>query len=199
MLLLLSLYVTLVFIDPPDPPQNLQVLQVGSSWATIKWLPPENVGPLPPLSFYEIVATPQLRMYYSEHDVTNSNDSIPVSRTSIELSQHQKSSLGDYNNSFAAYSLARGLNPNTTCIEFMCERITVRIDAKLTIFNLSGLIPALSYELAVHSLSNGANLISRPSAAVSITTKHSGEFFGYITMHQIHVQNYECACLIIRI
>ena len=109
----------------------------------------------------------------------NSDDSIPVSRTSsLEgQSRYQKSSLGDHNNSFATQSLARGFNPNTTCIEFMCERITVRIDARLTIFNLSGLVPALSYELAVHSLSNGTNLISRPSNAVSITTKHSGEFF----------------------
>ena len=144
----------------------------------MQWLPPENPGPLPPLSLYEIIATPHLAMYYyNDHDVidqSNSDDSIPVDpkqRTSNlqGQNQHQISFLDTANR-----SLARGFDPNSTCIEVVCERRSMRIDASFTMVNVSGLVPALSYELVVLALSNGTNLISRPSDAVSITTRHSG-------------------------
>ena len=89
--------------------------------------------------------------------------------------QHQKLFSDDHTSDFVNRSLARGFDTNTTCIEVMCERLTVRIDASFTMVNVSGLVPALSYELVVHALSNGTNLISRPSDAVPITTQHSGQ------------------------
>lgn len=128
----------------------------------MQWLPPENVGPLPPLSFYEIIATPRLD---SEHVVigqSKSDDSIPVSTSS------RTSSV------FANRSPAQGFDSNTTCIEVTCERVTTRIDATLTTLNLSGLVPALRYELVVHALSNGTSLISRPSDVISVVTQHFG-------------------------
>ena len=122
-------------------------------------------------------------MHYNDHDAidqSNSDDSIPIDtkqRTSSHegQNQHQKLFFEDHDNDFANRSLARGFDPNTTCIEVGCERLTVRIDASFTVVNVSGLVPALSYELVVHALSNGSNLISRPSDAVSITTQHSGK------------------------
>jgi hypothetical protein len=161
------------------------VLQVGARWATVQWLPPDDVGPLPPLSLYEIVATPHLAMYYSDEDdvfeKSNSDDSIPVGTRKWGTSspegehQHQKLFSDDHSNGFANRSLARGFDPNTTCIEVTCERRTVRVDASLTTVNVTGLVPALNYELVVHALSNGTNLVSGPSDAVSVTTQHYGQ------------------------
>lgn len=173
------------FSDPPDPPQSLQVLQVGARWATLEWLPPGNVGPLPPLSFYEIVATPHLVMYHDVINQSNSDDSIPVgtkrttSRPGLEgRNQHREFLFSDdhNNNAIANRSLSRGFDPNTTCIEVLCEVLTMRVDASSTVVNVTGLVPALEYELVVHALSSGTSLISRPSDAVSVTTKHSGKF-----------------------
>ena len=144
-------------------------------------VPPENVSrPLLPLSLYQIVATPLLDIVYyraSEHDIigqSNSDDSVPISSSRRmsrmeEQNQDQEFFLDD---KFA--NLSKGFDPNTTCVEVMCERILVRIDAKFTTFNLSGLIPALGYEVVIHSLSNGTNLISGPSDPVSVTTQHFG-------------------------
>ena len=172
------------FSDPPDPPQSLQVLQVGARWATLEWLPPGNVGPLPPLSFYEIVATPHLVMYHDVINQSNSDDSIPVgtkrttSRPGLEGRNQRQELLfsDDHSNAIGNRSLSRGFDPNTTCIEVLCEVLTMRVDASSTVVNVTGLVPALGYELVVHALSSGTSLISRPSDAVSVTTKHSGKF-----------------------
>ena len=160
------------------------MLQVGARWATVQWLPPDNVGPLPPLSLYEIVATPHLAMYYSNDDdddiieQSDSDDSIPVGTNKKGMSTpegQQKIFSDDHSNGFANRSLVQGVDPNTTCVEVMCERLTTRVDASLNVVNMSGLVPALRYDVVVHALSNGTNLISRPSRAVSITTQHSGQ------------------------
>ena len=176
------------FSDPPDPPQSLQVLEVGARWATLEWLPPGNVGPLPPLSFYEIVATPHLVMYHDVINQSNSDDSIPVgtkqttSRPGLEGRNQRQELLfsDDHSNAIGNRSLSRGFDPNTTCIEVLCEVLTMRVDASSTVVNVTGLVPALGYELVVHALSSGTSLISRPSDAVSITTKHSGKFYDII-------------------
>ena len=76
-----------------------------------------------------------------------------------------------HNNSIADLSVTRGFNPNTACVEVVCEPILIRIEASFTAFNLSGLIPALTYDLVIHSLSNGTNLISKASDAIPFTTQ----------------------------
>ena len=157
---MLPLFKLFVFLlDPPGPPQNLQVLEVGARWATMQWLPPDNVGPLPPLSFYKIVATPHLVMYYNDHDVidqSDSDDSVPVgtkqTTSSLGLegrNRHQELLLSDdHNNAFANRSLAWGFDPNTTCIEVMCEVLSERIDASFTVVNVSVPVSCPSNERA---------------------------------------------------
>ncbi|MCG8620774.1 MAG: hypothetical protein MJE68_02080 [Proteobacteria bacterium] len=159
------------------------MVQVGARWATLQWLPPDNVGPLPPLSLYKIVATPHLAMYYNndDDDVTeqsNSDDSIPTStnkKGTPTPEGHKKIFSDDHSSGFTNRSLVQGVDPNTTCVEVNCDRLTMTADASLTVVNVTGLVPALGYEVVVHALSNGTNLISRPSRAVSITTQHSGQ------------------------
>ena len=65
-------------------------------------------------------------------------------------------------------------DPNSTCVEVTCETITVDVEARFTEVNISGLVPAHVYDLTVQSLSNGTNLISRPSDAITVITQQHG-------------------------
>ena len=150
----------------------------------LQWLPPDNIDPLHPLSLYKVVATPHLAMYYNnddDDDVTghsDSDDSIPAGTSKKGTSTpegHQKVFSDDHSSGFAKRSLVQGVDPNTTCVEVECDRLTITVDASLTVVNMTGLVPALGYEVVVHALSNGTNLISRPSHAVFITTQPSGQ------------------------
>ena len=122
-------------------------------------------------------------MYYNsdDDDVTeqsNSDDSIPAGTSKKGTSTpkgNQKVFSDDHSSGFANRSLVQGVDPNTTCVEVKCDRLTMTVDASLTVVNVTGLVPALRYEVVVHALSNGTNLISGPSRAVSITTQHSGQ------------------------
>lgn len=156
----LSLY---THADPPHPPKNLQVLETGATWAALSWSPPDYVGPLTPLSMYEISASPHQRNHHSNTFIKQSNpdNSIP--------SNHPNDNSSDL-------SLSRGFDPNTTCVEVLCEVKTVRINSEFMQLNLTGLVPALSYNVVVRALSNGTRLISEESDNVIVTTKPDGEY-----------------------
>ena len=167
-----SPFTTCTHTDPPDPPQNVQVLQTGAMWADIEWLPPDYVGPLPPLSFYEITAEP----LYRNGTIIPQSDSEYSIPSHDSLEELEQAYLYDQNNGSLDLSFLRGFDPNTTCVEIICERIIVTVDAETTRFNLSGLIPAHSYNLIIRSLSNGTNLISDASDPITITTKPYGKY-----------------------
>ena len=122
-------------------------------------------------------------MYYNndDDDVTgqsDSDDSIPAGTSKKGTSTpegNQKVFSDDHSSGFANRSLVQGVDPNTTCVEVKCDRLIMTVDASLTVVNVTGLVPALGYEVVVHALSNGTNLISGPSRAVSITTQRSGQ------------------------
>ena len=135
---------------------------------TVQWLPPDNVGPLPPLSFYEVVATPLL--------MSNSNDEVDEQSNSDNSNPVTPGTRITSSYTFDNKSLAQGFDPNTTCVEISCKQISMRTTASFTTYNLSGLIPAFNHKVVVHALSNGTNLRSSASDAVYITTKDSGKF-----------------------
>ena len=142
------------------------MLETGSSWATVEWVPPINIGPLPPLSMYRIIATPLQKSPNSSFV----NELITRIADLEARNQRQDEFTNRLNQTF------RGFDPNSTCVEFTCRTVTVYVEARFTEVNVTGLVPAHVYDLVIQSLSNGSNLISEPSDAISLITQPHGVY-----------------------
>ena len=108
---------------------------------------------------YRITATP--------HQNSPNGDSVNELITTI-------TNLDARNHTLDIYQTFRGFDPNSTCVEVICETITTSVEARFTEVNVTGLVPAHTYDLVIQSLSNGSNLISEPSDAISIVTQPHG-------------------------
>ena len=136
-------------VDPPSSPNNLRQLQIGSTWAHVRWEPPSENGSLP-LSNYKIVAFPLLN---------SSNDTFTSSYSNCTMSNNETQDDTEI---------------NTACNEVECRETDLTVSSSVTSANVTGLIPALMYLLVVNALSNGTNLESEPSNAITFTTDMHG-------------------------
>ncbi len=136
--------------DPPGPPQNPSVSETGRTWALVSWLPPStDRGNLSAISKYVITALPQ---------AFNSDGGLQIS-----------SETGLLQN-------GRGSGSNSSCVEVECETHVVEVPGNETTSNLTGLVPALQYTLAISAFSNGSRLQSAPSESTTFTTLLHGRW-----------------------
>ena len=145
-------------VDPPSSPNNLQLLQIGSTWAHVRWEPPSENGSLP-LSNYKIVAFPLLN---------SSNDTFTSSYSNCTMSNNETQD---------------DVETNAACNEVECRETDLTVSSRITSANVTGLIPALMYLLVVTALSNGTNLESEPSNTITFTTDVHGNLCVCVCVH----------------
>ena len=146
-----------IISDPPNRPQGLQSIEIGSTWAVLEWSLPFQNGNTIPISGYRLTASP-IPTNYSDANVFHRR--APTLRTVI-------SSGIEFNYTTVAFA-------NSACVEVKCEdAVSVTGSDRLSV-NITGLIPFVIYSATVSALANGTNLESEQSHSEHFLTLKDG-------------------------